>query len=100
MLAAIAERISALGPRFGLPLQTIQAIEAQRGRKQAVAFAREHDDLTVKAMCVVLADVVLGARLLADLITVTSKHPPNARKLKALRRRLDKVLSRIEKEIS
>ncbi len=57
----------------------------------AVAFAHEHDDLTVKAMGVVLADVVLGTRLLAGLITVTSKHPPNARKLKALRRRLDKV---------
>lgn len=100
MLAAIAERISALGPRFRMPLQTIQAVEAQAGRKQAVAFAREHEDLTIKVMGVVLADVVLGTRLLADLITVTSEHPPNQRKLKALRRRLDKVLSRIEKEIA
>ena len=99
MLAAIAERIAAFGPRFRLPLQTIQAVEAQVDRKQAVAFAREHEDLTVKAMGVVLADVALGTRLLADLITVTSKHPPNARKLKALRRRLDKLLTRIEKEI-
>jgi len=36
---------------------------------------------------------------LADLAIVTSKHPPKAHKLKALRLRLDKVLSRIEKEI-
>ena len=58
------------------------------------------DDMAVKAMAVVLSDVVLGTRLLADLIVVTSKHPPNARKLKALRRRLDKVLTRMEKEIA
>ncbi len=61
MLAELAARISALGPRFGLPLQTIQAVEAQAGRKRAVAFAREHHDLTVKAIGVALADVVLGA---------------------------------------
>jgi hypothetical protein len=100
MLAAIAERIAAFGPRFRLPLQTVQAVEAQAGRKKAVAFAREHEDLTVKAMGVVLADVVLGTRLLAELISVTSKRPPNQRKLKQLRRRLDKVLARIEKEIA
>jgi hypothetical protein len=39
-------------------------------------------------------------RLLADLTMVTSKHPPNQRKLKALRRRLDKVLTGITPEIS
>ena len=84
MLADIAERISAFGPRYRLPLLTIQAVKAQAGRKHAVAFAREHDDLTVKTMAVVLSDFALGTRLLADLITVTSKHAPNARKLKAL----------------
>jgi hypothetical protein len=99
MLAAIAERISAFGPRFRLPLQTVQAVEVQAGRKQAVAFPREHEDMMVKAMGVLLADAVLGMKLLADLMTVTSEWPPNARKLKQLRRRLDKVLARIEKEI-
>ena len=100
MLAAIAERIAAFGPRYRLPLQTIQAVEAQAGRKQAVAFAREREDLTVKSMGVILANVALGTRLLADIITVEARRPPSARKLKQLRRRLDKVLSRIEKEIS
>ena len=33
MLAAIAERIDALGPRFRLPLLAVQAVEAQSGRK-------------------------------------------------------------------
>jgi hypothetical protein len=45
-----------------LPLQTVQAVEAQAGRKQAVAFAREHEDMTIKAMAVLLSDAALGMR--------------------------------------
>ncbi len=40
MLAELAERISALGPRFQLPFQVLRTIEAQDGRKAALAFAR------------------------------------------------------------
>jgi hypothetical protein len=54
----------------------------------------------VKAMGVLLAGAALGMKLLADLTTVTSEWPPNARKLKQLRRRFDKVLTSMAKEIS
>lgn len=40
MLAELAECISALGPRFQLPFQVLRTIEAQDGRKAALAFAR------------------------------------------------------------
>jgi hypothetical protein len=99
MLAAIAERIGAFGPRFRLPLEAISAIEAQAGRKQALAFARQHDELEFKLLAAVMGDVAEGLKLLAEYAVVTSTWPPNARKVKRLRRRLDKVLVRIEGQL-
>jgi hypothetical protein len=93
MLAHLAERIEALGPRFRLPLQTIVAVEAQAGRRAALAFAREHHDMHVKVVCALLADVVVGANLLTEYVNVSSEWRPNARKTKRLRRRLDKALA-------
>jgi hypothetical protein len=96
MLAAIAERISALGPRYRLTLETVQAVEARGGRKRAIAFAREHDDLMVKAFTVLMTDALRGARLVTELNRVTALWPPNQRKLKKLRRELHRALTRIE----
>lgn len=50
MLAALAERIDALGPRFRLRFQAIQAVEARLGRKGALTFAEEHADEALKAV--------------------------------------------------
>ncbi len=66
MLAALAERIEALGPRFRLPFLAVQAVEAQSGRRGVLTFACDQDDL---------------------------EWPPNTRRLKRLSRRVDKILA-------
>ncbi len=65
MLAALAERINALGPHFRLPFLAVQAVEAQSGRKGVVAFACEQDDLAVK----IAVAVMFGTKDIANLQT-------------------------------
>lgn len=96
MLAELAERIAAFGPRYRLTLETVQAVESQRGRERAIAFAKEHEDLAVKAMMVMMGDAVLGMKMTTRLNTVLSKWPPNKRKLTKVKRELHKALERME----
>ncbi len=77
MLAAIAERLDALGPRFRLPLLAVQAVEARSGRKGVLAFACDQDDLAVKLVAALIADVPATVHLLTEYTTVTNEWPPS-----------------------
>jgi hypothetical protein len=87
-----------------LPLQAIETIEAKAGRKSALEFARQAEELEVKLLAALAADVTKGAKLLREYDAVMREFPPNARKVRRLRKRLDQLLAdmlaRIEKEIS
>ncbi len=93
MLAALAERIDALGPRFRLPLLAVQAVEARSGRKGVLAFACDQDDLAVKLVAALIADVPATVHLLTEFTTISNEWPPNTRRLKRLSRRVDKILA-------
>ncbi len=93
MLAALAERLDALGPRFRLPLLALQAVEAQSGPKGMLTFATEQDDIAVKITAMVLAGAKESVDLLTEHTNISKEWPPNTRRLKRLSRRVDKILA-------
>ena len=74
MLAHLAERIEALGPRFSLPLQTILAVDQQFGRKRMLSFVEQHPDDALKAAALMFTDIELALKLALGHRATIARH--------------------------
>jgi hypothetical protein len=93
MLAAIAERLSALAPHFARRPQLrfvhqLQAIEAQEGLKGVAQYACHHADGDTKALAALqcASDRQVAIKRLGHWVNATSKPDPKPREVKRLLR--------------